>query len=154
MRLRSLFTTLAVALAACTPSEPPGPSDPAKETYAASLNVDIATMTKVDNNLYYKDIVVGPATAATATHGKVVTVIYNGFLVNGTSFTSGTQTTDPTALSDVNFIAGWVLGIPGMKVGGKRKLVIGSSYGYGSRGSGPIPGNATLIFDVELKAMQ
>jgi FKBP-type peptidyl-prolyl cis-trans isomerase FkpA len=149
MRFRLLaLSGLLLAATSCEPSGPTGPSDPATETYAASLGVDIASMTKVDANLYYKDLVVG--TGAVAAANKVVT--YSGFLTNGTSFDSGTL--DPTPLNDANLIAGWVVGIPGMKVGGKRKLVIGSNYAYGSRGNGSIPGNATLVFDVELKEVR
>ena len=64
-RLPALFGLL-LAANACEPAAPAGPSDPATETYAASLGVDIASMTKVDGNLYYKDITIGTGTTATA----------------------------------------------------------------------------------------
>lgn len=148
MRFRLFaLASLLLAVTSCEPSAPDGPSDPATETYASSLGVDIASMTRVDANLYYKDITIGTGTAAAV--NKTIVVTYSGYLTNGTSFDSGTL--NPTPLNDANLIAGWVVGIPGMKVGGKRKLVIGSNYAYGSRGNGSIPPNATLVFDVELK---
>ncbi len=51
-------------------------------------------------------------------------------------------------------IQGWDQGVGGMKVGGKRTLIIPASLGYGSSGSGPIPGNAGLVFDIELLQVQ
>jgi FKBP-type peptidyl-prolyl cis-trans isomerase len=131
-----------------TPSNP-NPSVPATEIFASSLGVNIAAMTKKNDNLYYQDMVVG--TGAEATNGRILRVTYSGYLVNGTRFDSNVGgTTFAFRLGDRAVIDGWELGLVGMRVGGKRKLVIGSTLGYGTRGSGSIPGNATLVFDVEL----
>ena len=63
--------------------------------------------------------------------------------------------TSPSATFPLsNVIAGWQRGVPGMKVGGQRRLIIPPELAYGSAGSGPIPPNATLIFDIGLLAVQ
>lgn len=95
------------------------------------------------------DIVVG--TGAEAVVGDTLTVNYTGWLADGTQFDSsyGKQPfIFPLGAGRV--IKGWDQGLVGMKVGGKRRLIIPPSLGYGSTGSGPIPGNATLKFEVEL----
>jgi FKBP-type peptidyl-prolyl cis-trans isomerase FkpA len=153
MRFRLLPRfALLVTVAGCTPTEPPGPSDPLSDTYAATLEVDIASMTKVrpDADVYYKDLTVG--TGAVAVENKAVVITYAGYLTNGTLFDSGD--TDACFLDTAHYISGWVIGVSGMKVGGKRKLVIGSLQAYGSKGNGPIPANATIVFDVELKEVR
>lgn len=148
MRLRLLsIAVLAAAVASCEPSAPPGPSYPAEQTYAASLGVDLSTFVKVDTNLYYKDLVVG--TGATASAASTVTIAYTGYLVDGTSFDNSADYT--SALTQL--IAGWQIGVPGMKIGGTRRLVIGSNYGYGSQDKGTIPPRSTLVFDIQLKAL-
>lgn len=126
------------------------PSNPAVEVYAASVGVNIASMTKKSDALYVQDLVVG--TGAEVVAGKTITVKYSGWLINGTPFDSGTLPN--LVIGTGRVITGWDLGIPGMKVGGKRKLVIGSALGYGRTGSGPIPANATMVFDVEVLSMQ
>jgi len=138
-------------------TEPGTPSNPATETFAASLGVDISQMTKVSDDLYYQDIVVG--TGTTVTVGKTVNITYTGWLANGTQFDANTFSF-PIGVGFV--ITGWDVGIPGMRAGGKRRLVIGSNLGYGSSGhpAGPggippaIPGNATLVFDVQVNSTQ
>ena len=150
-----VFFTILAGVVACEPTAPQGPSVPANETYAASLNVDIPSMVKLyDGDLYYKDITVGTGTAAT--YGKSVYVTYTGYFTNGTVFDSktGTDSILVDLLDDGNLIVGWVYGIPGMKVGGTRKLVIGSAFAYGSKGRGTIPPNTTLVFDVTLKGVK
>jgi FKBP-type peptidyl-prolyl cis-trans isomerase FkpA len=134
----------------CSSTDPSKLSDPATETFAASLGVDISKMTKVSDQLFYQDIVVGTGAAATST--STITTTYTGWLTNGAQFDSnvGGAPLGPFPLGQHAVIDGWDQGIPGMKVGGKRKLVIGSSLGYGAAGNGPIPPNATLVFDVQL----
>ena len=103
------------------------------------------------SGLKYVDQVIGTGDLAEA--GKTTTVHYTGWLENGKRFDSsvgrGQSFTFPLGAGRV--IKGWDEGVAGMKVGGKRKLTIPPSLGYGSRGAdGVIPPNATLIFDVEL----
>jgi FKBP-type peptidyl-prolyl cis-trans isomerase FkpA len=96
------------------------------------------------------DTVVG--TGAEATAGKSITVHYTGTLTNGQKFDSSVDRGQPFTftLGQGRVIEGWEKGFNGMKVGGKRRLVIPSDMGYGSQGQGTIPPNATLVFDVEL----
>lgn len=100
--------------------------------------------------LVIEDLVVG--TGATAAAGDTVSAHYVGTLTNGTKFDSSYDRGQPYSfvLGAGRVIAGWDQGVPGMKVGGKRRLTIPPSLGYGSQAYGPIPANSTLIFDIEL----
>jgi FKBP-type peptidyl-prolyl cis-trans isomerase len=103
------------------------------------------------SGLQYIDLKVG--SGATAQTGQTVTVHYTGWLENGKKFDSSVDRGQPFSfpLGAGRVIKGWDEGVQGMKVGGKRKLVIPSNLGYGARGAGAvIPPNATLIFEVEL----
>jgi FKBP-type peptidyl-prolyl cis-trans isomerase len=111
--------------------------------------------------LQITDVKVGTGTEATA--GKSVTVHYTGWLYSetaadhhGSKFDSSRDRGTPLTftLGAGAVIKGWDQGIVGMKVGGQRTLVIPPSLGYGSAGNPPIPGNATLVFDVELLNVQ
>jgi FKBP-type peptidyl-prolyl cis-trans isomerase len=84
--------------------------------------------------------------------GAKVKVHYTGWLTNGTVFDSSVQRREPIEFELSGVVRGWTIGIPGMKPGGVRKLVIPPSIGYGSRAAGKIPPNSTLIFEVELLA--
>jgi FKBP-type peptidyl-prolyl cis-trans isomerase FkpA len=103
------------------------------------------------------DLVVG--TGATATTGRPVTVSYTGWLYDPAKLDSkGTQFDSNTAftftLGAGNVIRGWDTGVVGMRVGGRRRLTIPPELAYGSGGRGTIPGNATLVFDIELLSVQ
>jgi len=116
--------------------------------------------TKTASGLEYQDLVVG--TGADARAGQQVTVHYTGWLQKpdggaGTKFDSSVDRGQPFvfSLGAGEVIRGWDEGVAGMKIGGKRKLIIPSALGYGTRGAGGvIPPNATLIFDVELLGAQ
>jgi FKBP-type peptidyl-prolyl cis-trans isomerase len=100
--------------------------------------------------LVIEDIVVG--TGATAASGNTVTVNYIGTFTNGTKFDSSYDRGVPYTfrLGAGQVIAGFDQGVTGMKVGGKRRLTIPPSLAYGSQGSGVIPPNTTIVFEVEL----
>jgi len=99
-----------------------------------------------------EDIVVGSGAPAAA--GDNLTVHYIGTLENGQVFDNSYARGEPFTfvLGAGRVIRGWDLGVVGMRVGGKRRLIIPPELAYGSQGSGSIPPNATLNFEVELIA--
>lgn len=103
-----------------------------------------------EQELKIEDIEVG--TGPEAKDGDTVVVHYKGTLEDGTKFDSSYDRKQPfeTKIGVGYVIKGWDMGIPGMKVGGKRKLTIPYQLAYGKYGTGGIPGFATLIFEVEL----
>ncbi|MBD1922816.1 FKBP-type peptidyl-prolyl cis-trans isomerase [Microcoleus sp. FACHB-831] len=103
------------------------------------------------SGLKYVDLKLGDE--AIPKKGQTVVVHYTGTLENGTKFDSSRDRNQPFSfkLGVGQVIKGWDEGLSTMKVGGRRQLIIPPDLGYGSRGAGGvIPGNATLIFDVEL----
>jgi FKBP-type peptidyl-prolyl cis-trans isomerase FkpA len=108
-----------------------------------------------DTGLKYQDLKVGDGPEAVA--GKTVEVHYTGWLENGTKFDSSLDRGEPFSfrLGAGEVIEGWDQGVAGMKVGGKRKLIIPSELGYGQEGAGEaIPPGATLVFEVELLGVE
>src|SRR5262249_9315235 len=112
--------------------------------------------TKTPSGLQYWDIKIG--TGPTAEAGKKVKVDYTGWLTNGKKFDSSVGTGNPFEfpLGAGKVIKGWDEGVAGMKVGGERQLRIPPDLAYGTQGTpgGPIPPNATLIFDVKLLGVE
>ena len=103
------------------------------------------------SGLQITDVVEGTGTEAT--EGKTLVVHYSGFLEDGTKFDSSLDRNRPFqfTLGRGLVIKGWDTGLVGMKVGGKRTLIIPPELAYGERGAGSaIPPNATLRFEVEL----
>jgi len=106
---------------------------------------------KMNGELIIEDIIVGQG--AEAVKYSIVTVNYTGWLEDGTKFDSSLNPgREPLrfTLGAGQMIQGFDQGIPGMKVGGKRKLTIPPNLGYGSQDKGIIPPNSTLIFELDL----
>lgn len=146
-------TATAAAKTAATPS--------AADAQAASTgNVPgipqlTGTVQQAPSGLRYLDEVVG--TGATVQKGQSASVHYTGWLTTGQKFDSSRDRGQPFAfpVGAGRVIAGWDEGVAGMKVGGKRRLILPPALGYGAQGApGAIPPNATLIFDVEVLAAQ
>jgi FKBP-type peptidyl-prolyl cis-trans isomerase len=168
----SLALALAAGVTACgsSSSQAPGvehapsggatqasiPTTPKPPPALAKKPVVTVPKTPAPTTLVVKDLVQG--TGATATQGKSVTVNYVGVLYKGgKEFDSSWSRNQPftTSLAAGSVINGWVRGIQGMKVGGRRELIIPPSLGYGKAGSPPtIPPNSTLVFVVDLLSVQ
>ncbi|HYO55202.1 FKBP-type peptidyl-prolyl cis-trans isomerase [Archangium sp.] len=125
--------------------------DPAKVKFAPSLGVDLNAMNLSSSGLYTQDLEVG--TGAEAATGRYLEVHYTGWLPDGTLFDTSRDDNTPFPLTlgvQPRVIRGWEEGLVGMKVGGKRRLVIPSKLGYGETGTYSIPPDSVLVFDVEL----
>jgi FKBP-type peptidyl-prolyl cis-trans isomerase len=149
--MRHALLAAAVLLGACR-SSAGGQVAGSPETlqYAPALGVDLTKMSKQPSGLYLKDTAVGTGPAATTFN--TVRVHYTGWLADGRKFDSSRgQAPFSFTIGREMVIAGWDEGVAGMKVGGKRLLVIPPELGYGDAGmGGVIPGGATLVFEVEL----
>ncbi|WP_105533850.1 FKBP-type peptidyl-prolyl cis-trans isomerase [Solimicrobium silvestre] len=122
-----------------------------------TVPMTVATAPAKINSLIKIDEKIG--TGAEATRGLYVDVHYTGWIYNpnaadrhGLKFDSSRDSGQPLTfqVDARNVIRGWDMGVSGMKVGGKRTLIIPGYLAYGTKGSNSIPPNATLIFDVEL----
>ena len=146
---------LSLAVAGCIDTSGPGDPTPIEETtFASSLGVDLNASTRTVNGAYYRDITVG--TGQVVQNGQTLQVRYSGWLSSGFLFDSNLAEASPLpfVLGNDNIIAGWHETIPGMRIGGKRQLIIPSTLAYGPYGSGEIPGNAVIVFTVEVVGAQ
>jgi FKBP-type peptidyl-prolyl cis-trans isomerase len=130
-------------------------SVPSTSSTSEEKNINLTEQNNTTMGLKIENDV--PGTGAEAVAGKTVSVHYVGTLLDGTKFDSSRDRGEPFefTLGAGQVIKGWDQGIAGMKVGGKRKLVIPPELGYGANGAGGvIPPNATLLFDVELMGVK
>lgn len=149
-------TTPATPPAETPPATPPAATPPAQPTTPPATTPTTPEkgtdkMTTTPSGLQYEDVIVGDG--ASPQKGQAVTVHYTGTLTDGTKFDSSRDRNAPfTFVIGVGqVIKGWDEGVMSMKVGGRRKLTIPATLGYGAQGAGGvIPPNATLNFDVEL----
>jgi FKBP-type peptidyl-prolyl cis-trans isomerase FkpA len=143
-----------VVLAACAGGgggapEAPAPYDPERVAFAPELGVDLAAMERTSSGLYVQDLREGDG--FTAQRSSLVTLHYVGYLPDGTIFdASAGGEPFQFRLGGNEVIRGWNQGIPGMRRGGIRRLVVRPSLGYRAQGRGKIPPNSTLIFDIQL----
>ncbi len=147
---RRLLTVLALALVTACGGHEPAPAVPIESTtFAASLGVDLASSTKTPNGLYFRDLAEG--TGATLAAGQSVGMRYTGAFADGKVFDANPAPKPPFSfrLGGGEVIKGWDEGLVGMRVGGKRQLVIPAELAYGPNDYGPIPGNSVLVFTVE-----
>ena len=144
---------LSLAVAACTSPdrcEATNPSNPATETFDPTLNINLAQWTKTASGVYEQDVVVGPG--ATLTTPTSVSVHYVAYLPNGNVVDQQLQRPFIFDLK-TNAFFGIVDGMMGMNVGGRRRLVVPSDLAFGPCGKGPIPPNSTLVYEIELLAI-
>lgn len=146
MRLSSAVVVVAAALAAIACGGSDSPTAPSPSDPSVGLNVPFSTT----------DLVIGSGDEAAP--GRTIVVQYSLWLYDPNAPENKGRHVQSQTFSFVlggNVIAGWNQGIPGMRVGGTRRLVIPPSLGYGATGNPPaIPGNATLLFEVTLLDVQ
>jgi FKBP-type peptidyl-prolyl cis-trans isomerase len=122
------------------------PGDVERTTFAPSLGVRLDAMIRRASGLYVQDLT--PGTGSVATRGRSVIVRYVGWLADGKQVDAGEITVE---LGSNKTIRAWEEGLLGMRVGGRRRLVVPPVLGYGARGAGDaIPPNAVLVFDMEV----
>ncbi len=148
--MRSVAVALLIAITGCA-SGGKGTSAPAAATlentpFNPTLEVDFSKMTRLPSGMYYKDLEIGRGPVVLPRNE--VRVHYTGWLSNGTRFDQNKESDEPIAilLGRGAAIQGWDNGVPGMRVGGRRQLVIPPSLGYGSNRRGAIPADAVLVF--------
>ena len=148
---RLITAALTVSLTACAsgggvvPAARPMESIP----FASTLDVQLDKMTKTATGLRYRDIDLG--TGPVIKEHMDIKVLYTGWLTNGVKFDStatGQPLTIPIGRGRV--IKGWDEGIIGMRVGGRRQLIVPPELAYGSNRAGLIPADAVLVFDVRV----
>ena len=157
MRLLRSFPAIVglAVLSACdlsTSPDVPDPIDPANDSYATSLGIDISTMTKQANGVYFKDKVEGTGTAAAANDS--VQINYTGWTPNGFQFdTSKLPSRKPLefVIGRNVYITAFESAVIGMKPGGTRLIIIPTALAYGPLGNANagIPPNTNLIFQIE-----
>jgi len=159
--IRSFSAIAALVLfAGCdlsTEPDIPDPIDPALDTYAAALGVNIASMTKTASGLYYKDKGLGNVSGVAAAANDSIAANFKLWLTNGTPVDSSTGPNgEPIRfrIGAADIIRGFSEGFIGMKPGGVRQLVIPTALAWGPRGNS-VPGkvsiqpNANVVFEIE-----
>jgi FKBP-type peptidyl-prolyl cis-trans isomerase FkpA len=165
LKLAAVFMVFAIAGCQQSAQEAPPEETPAAATESAEeMEAPASGIPSVEfegeekamaGGLKMQDIHVGDG--AVAEKGMTASMHYTGWLPDGTKFDSSHDrgTPFPFTIGTGGVIKGWDEGVPGMRVGGKRRLTIPPDMAYGERGYPPvIPPNSTLVFDVELVGLK
>ncbi len=128
-----------------------GPETITTAKFDPSLKVDLAASTKLPSGLYYRDLIVG--TGLEVTDGMEATVGYVLWTTDGTKVEASPAGEPYTFRVGARaVIPGWDYGVAGMRVGGKRQLIVPPELAYGAKGQGRIGPNTVLVFVVEVAA--
>lgn len=132
------------------PALPELPVVPELVDYHPDLDITIAEMRMLTSGLLLQDDSVGVGDSLVA--GQTAVVHYTGWLPDGTRFDTSRESGTPFSfrVGAGEVIEAWDEGVIGMRVGGRRKLVIPPTIGYGAEGSGSVPPNAIMVFEIEL----
>ena len=131
------------------PAAPPPDTIPEALDYAADLQVDLTEMAKLPVGVLWADVAPGDTLQPPVATGDSVELAFQAWLPNGVLVDSAVT---PVRIGAGDVIAGLDAGIPGMRPGGKRKLVIPPGLAYGADGRDNIPANMVLVYDVEVRA--
>jgi FKBP-type peptidyl-prolyl cis-trans isomerase len=156
----SLIALLSLGAAACG-SEGGDPTGPAvtveQTTFAPSLNVDLAAMTRASTGYYFQDLVAGNGDIAR--QGDSLNVVFTGYLANGTAFAVANQLSFKLGTTPV--MEGWQQGLIGAPNGGRRRLIIPPALGYGNRdivdgenNKIVVPKNSVLVYDITIVSIK
>ena len=121
-------------------------------TFAPALDVDIAASKRIARGLYARDFVEG--NGRWVHRGDEVTVRFMGSLADGKPFTAPNESPVAFKLGARTVIEGWERGITGMRVGGRRQLIVAPDLGYRDKQQGPIPPYSVLVFEIELLSVK
>lgn len=152
MRIAPIVLVAALIAACSSPDAKPADGT---LTFTPSLGVDLKTMQKTPGGAWYKDLVQGAG--APIAQGQRALIHYDGHLPDGQRFDQNGPTDVPFGfhLGTGEVVRGFDEGVAGMRIGGKRLVVIPPELGYGAQGAPPaVPPNATLVFTIELVSIQ
>lgn len=147
-----LMLVAVLAVAGCGKSSQETKTDDTSGKATSEPEQPTGKKVTLPSGVEYQELEIGDGDVVAA--GDRVVAHATGTLTDGTKFWSSHDGADKpipfTLINPGGVIQGWVDGVPGMKVGGKRKLWIPAKLGYGARGKGPIPPNSDLVFVVEI----
>jgi peptidylprolyl isomerase len=144
----------APAAEAGTGGTPGAAPEISRTTFAPSLGVDLTAMRQTPRRVWIRDLRIG--TGAQVGAGAQVAIHYVGALPDGKQFDANGPAEQPFVfrINAGEVVPGFDEGVLGMRVGGRRQVIIPPALGYGAQGNGPVPGNAILVFTIDLVRVQ